>query len=225
MSVWLGIDGALGAFSAALVSSDGAEPRVASGAGKDALERGLVLVDEVLGEMPLAALTGIAVGTGPGSFTGMRIALGFAKSLAFAADVPLASVSSYDALVATDDDGTGVRLDIVHGRAGFACARIRRSGAEPIVACGDYAEIARRVADTIEGETVRVSPGAPAGAVSALSERGIIVQVSTSQPTLPALAIARFALAGRAHAGSAHAPHADYGERAYYERDGATPAS
>ena len=181
MSVWLGIDGALGAFSAALVGDDESEPRVAIGAGKDALERGLSLVHEALGTTRLRDLTGIAVGIGPGSFTGLRIALGYAKSLAFAANVPLAAVSSYDALVAADADEAGACAEIVHGRAGIACARLRRPQRLQTIVCGDYVAIADALAAEVGGDILHVSPGAPAGAVSALSERGIIVQVSPSR--------------------------------------------
>lgn len=41
-------------------------------------------------------LTGVAVATGPGSFTGLRVALATAKSLAFALDIPLYGRSTLD---------------------------------------------------------------------------------------------------------------------------------
>ena len=47
-----------------------------------------------------AELTGIVVGTGPGSFTGMRLGLAAARGLALALELPVAGVSTLDALAA-----------------------------------------------------------------------------------------------------------------------------
>ena len=46
------------------------------------------------------SLEGLVAGTGPGSFTGLRIGLAAARGLALAIDVPVAAVSTLDALAA-----------------------------------------------------------------------------------------------------------------------------
>ncbi len=46
----------------------------------------------------LKELSGIAVSKGPGSFTGLRVGLSFAKGLAFSSGLPIAGVSTLDAL-------------------------------------------------------------------------------------------------------------------------------
>jgi len=221
---WLGLDGAIGAFSAALVSDAAGEPsRSRRGAGSDALERGLGLVDEVLAGVPIATLSGIAVGSGPGTFTGLRIALAYGKSLAFAAGLPLVAVSSYDAYEPDEPGGPATPYaTFVHGRAGIACMRFRSRDVTETV-CGAYAAIAAAL-----GKLVSPGPldsyGDAEGVAPALGERGIIVRPMPPPADSPALAIARRALRGAAPS-RLHALRADYGERAHYalraERKGA----
>jgi tRNA threonylcarbamoyladenosine biosynthesis protein TsaB len=57
-------------------------------------------VDELLREANVepGSLDAIAVGTGPGSFTGLRMGLAAARALAFALELPVAGVSTLDAL-------------------------------------------------------------------------------------------------------------------------------
>lgn len=54
------------------------------------------LVMQTMGEagLAVAALDGVAVSSGPGSFTALRIGLSVAKGIAFGADLPLAPVST-----------------------------------------------------------------------------------------------------------------------------------
>jgi tRNA threonylcarbamoyladenosine biosynthesis protein TsaB len=63
-------------------------------------ELALPMLEKLLADAGLTAseLDGVAFGAGPGSFTGLRIACGLAQGLAFARDLPVIGISSFEAI-------------------------------------------------------------------------------------------------------------------------------
>ena len=101
----LALDCSTSSCSAALINaqSDG-EPQLTSRveqAARQHTQRILPMIDELLSdcETSLQQLDGIAVGRGPGSFTGLRISLSVAQGLAYGADLPVVKVSTLAAQV------------------------------------------------------------------------------------------------------------------------------
>jgi tRNA threonylcarbamoyladenosine biosynthesis protein TsaB len=80
--------------------------------GRDHAKKVAVFVDELLRETGVqpSDLDAIAVGKGPGSYTGLRIGVSFAKGLCYALDIPLIAIGSLDALaeVAREDYDAGI---------------------------------------------------------------------------------------------------------------------
>lgn len=76
----------------------------------------LARLDDVLAEAGTnrRALTGVVVGTGPGSFTGLRIGLAMAKTVAYTLRIPIVGLSSTRALAlaATHADPAANRITI-----------------------------------------------------------------------------------------------------------------
>jgi tRNA threonylcarbamoyladenosine biosynthesis protein TsaB len=91
----------------------------------------LPMCDDVLAEAGITQrdLDALAVGRGPGAFTGVRLAVSAAQGIALALDIPVVPVSSLAALaMQAPDDGTDV-LAVIDARMGEVYAGMfRRSG-------------------------------------------------------------------------------------------------
>jgi tRNA threonylcarbamoyladenosine biosynthesis protein TsaB len=132
----LGIDSATAIAGIAVVDDGG---RVLAEARHATSHRGadlLVAIDRVCREAGVAPteLHAIAIGAGPGSFTGLRIGMATAKGIAFAANRPLWAVSSLAALAddAVHELADGPRLAHVDG---VICAALDARRGEVFAGC------------------------------------------------------------------------------------------
>lgn len=176
----LGLDTATFTSSAALVDGEGqvlAEGTLdTSGRGDDLL----VLVDEVCARAGLAPrqLTAVAVGAGPGSFTGLRIGMATAKGIAFAAGCPLWLVSSLGAMAAEIAAEIDAEIAAPSAGAGTSSARPMPPLLVPVldarrgeVFAGFYNDAAGALAPAAAEQVL--APEALAGAIAAAqAQRG-----------------------------------------------------
>jgi tRNA threonylcarbamoyladenosine biosynthesis protein TsaB len=122
--------------SVALVVRDEAGSRLAAARESDVKSHSdqlISLIDEVLDEAGVklrGGVDGVAVGAGPGSFTGLRIGMSTAKGLCFAAGVPLWSVSSLAALArdAREQAGAHIAIPVLDARRGEVFFGIYHAG-------------------------------------------------------------------------------------------------
>ena len=95
----------------------------------------LPMIESLLAEAGLARaqLDGIAVGRGPGAFTGVRLAIAVAQGLALALDIPVVPVSSLAALAQDAPDAGVAILAVIDARMGEVYAGAFRRGANGLV--------------------------------------------------------------------------------------------
>jgi tRNA threonylcarbamoyladenosine biosynthesis protein TsaB len=131
MTIVLGFDTATPSTAVGLRLADGstlqARDDPASGAHPGHATRLLAMTQELLAEAGIgwSALTRIAVGVGPGTFTGLRVGVATARGLAQSLEVELVGVSSLWALAGpAGEAGDGAVLAAIDARRGevFAAA-------------------------------------------------------------------------------------------------------
>ena len=148
----LGIDTSTAASAACVLRADGASFEVEPSPERlrDGPAHARELMPAVAEAMERAGLDygdleAIAVGVGPGTFTGLRIGIATARALASASDLSLRPVSSLAAL-AEGIDGE-LRLPLIDARRGELFAALQRAGGErlwpPFVAAPE--QVAERV--------------------------------------------------------------------------------
>jgi len=101
----LGLDTTGTHCTAALVSNTDLLRHKSENIGRGHAERLAVMVQEILAEEHLAArdVTRLAVCTGPGSFTGLRVAIAFARAFALPNKLPVIGLSALHILAAQAD--------------------------------------------------------------------------------------------------------------------------
>lgn len=119
--MFLALDTSTLTLSLALAEGRGADVRILEEVTIGPPKKQSELLPGAIGELlarhgvPLASLEGIAVGLGPGSFTGLRIGLSSAKALCYGAGVKLVGVPSFAAAA----------LEGPEARPQFVCAVAR----------------------------------------------------------------------------------------------------
>jgi tRNA threonylcarbamoyladenosine biosynthesis protein TsaB len=134
----LGFDTATPSTAVGLRLTDGETLRArddpASGEHPGHATRLLSMTGELLARagVPWSALDRIAVGVGPGTFTGLRVGIATARGLAQSLSVELVGVSSLQALAvgAMDEDGHERVLAVIDARRGEAFAAAYRADDE-----------------------------------------------------------------------------------------------
>jgi len=114
-----------------VIDSSGSTLRIGVGAGDALVEQTsgdrfrhaefvFNLIEKALKEGGLRRgdLNGIAISTGPGSFTGLRVGLAAAKGLALALDIPIVGIPTFEAIAGPLFEKCGRALILVPSRRG-----------------------------------------------------------------------------------------------------------
>jgi tRNA threonylcarbamoyladenosine biosynthesis protein TsaB len=159
----LALDTALGACSAAVTRDGQALAAISEPMTRGHQERLASLVRETMIEagVAFAEVDRIGVTVGPGSFTGLRVGLAFAKGLALALGKPCIGIGVLEALAASNP-GQGLTAAVIDAKRGQVYLQMFDGGVALMAPDALPVEIAAaRLAELWRGGPVRlVGPGA-----------------------------------------------------------------
>ena len=189
----LGIDTCLGACGAAVLADGQVLASLSEPMARGHQERLAPLVRQVMDEAGVAfpELTLVGATVGPGSFTGLRVGLAFAKGLAGALDIRLAGVGTLAALAEPVAGTVMAAIDAKRGQVYLQAFADRAPLGAPDVLPLEIA-LARVAEFSAAGPPALVGPGATLLAAAVPGARMIAAEAAD-----PA-SVARLALAGGA---------------------------
>ena len=79
-------------------------------------------------ELNFEDLDAICISAGPGSFTGLRVGMSYAKGIAMALDIPIIPVSTFDSIVENQNIQKLSTLIYSHGKTFYICDYILADG-------------------------------------------------------------------------------------------------
>ncbi len=114
----LGIESSTPVASVALVTDQGIMGEIILNIGLTHSEQLLPLIDDLLKQarIGMEQIEGIAVGGGPGSFTGLRIGMATAKGLAQGRKIPLVSISTLRVLAGNMETQSALVAPVMNAR-------------------------------------------------------------------------------------------------------------
>lgn len=193
--MFLALDTSTLMLSMALVEREGEDVRVLEHVVLGPPQKQSEVLPGAVGELlarhgaTLKGLEGLAVGLGPGSFTGLRIGLATVKALAYASGLKVAGASSLAAVALEGPEGPPLYCLAVARKDDLYLGRYRRTGRrvellEPETAMSPEEVAARLVA---EPDAVALGP-ALADYRAALEKHGVAASRLLTQPTFPSAA-------------------------------------
>ena len=195
----LAIDTSCGAASAAVYDGESREVlfRESAVMARGHAEALAPMVERGMHEVPggFESIDRVAVGVGPGSFTGIRVGLAFARAIALTLEVPVVGVSTLVAFVGPllEIPKPGVIASVVDARHGHVYFQLFESNGRPIVA--PRLASLRDAVRTVGGGPARFAGDAAALVAEEARRAGIDADSSDAAAFPDIVALARIGLA------------------------------